>query len=278
MLLALFFVCTCATFSSVHATVNTKTVKVAMGQILVVDSDRAGNLARMEIACQKAVHQKADIILFPETSILGWVNPEAWHLADSIPGNDTHWIGELAKRYKLMIGVGMTEKYNATTLHDTGVLIDINGDILLIHRKINILSYLMTPPYTPGKLIPENIAVVDTRFGRIGMLICADTFKVDIMKAMGKNKPDIVLVPYGWAAPFDHWPQHGLDLQHRVQTCANLTGATVVGVDNVGTVAHGPWQFQEYGGWSVASTHKGKVLAVAADRDVDLKIVDIVMS
>ena len=102
----------------------------------------------------------------------------------------------LAKKYNTYLCVGLCEK-EGENLYDSVILIDSKGKILLKHRKINILSELMTPAYTPG----ENINAVQTEYGKIGLLICADTFKEDIIGKMAELKPDLLLVPYGWAAP-----------------------------------------------------------------------------
>ena len=67
----------------------------------------------------------------------------------------------------------------------------------LTHAK---LSNAHGPRYTPGEIGGGNIWVVPTSCcGRVGVLICADTFKSDILQAMTSLKPDLVLVPYGWS-------------------------------------------------------------------------------
>ena len=48
---------------------------------------------------------------------------------------------------------------------------------------------LMEPPYTDGS--PKDIRVVETAIGRIGVLICADTFVEQYVKAAGERKPDL---------------------------------------------------------------------------------------
>ena len=56
---------------------------------------------------------------------------------------------------------------------------------------------------------------------------------------------------------------------------AKAIGAPVVGVDLVGSITHGPWTGQTYGGQSVVADGSGRILAAAEDRDVDVLIVDI---
>lgn len=62
-------------------------VKVAICQILVIDSDREGNFRRIEYALVDAKEQGAQIATFPESAILGWENPE--HTASPIPSPAT---------------------------------------------------------------------------------------------------------------------------------------------------------------------------------------------
>jgi predicted amidohydrolase len=52
-------------------------------------------------------------------------------------------------------------------------------------------------------------------------------------------------------------------------------GAPVVGTDLVGEITHGPWTGFVYGGQSVAADAEGHVLAVAADRDRNVLIVEV---
>jgi predicted amidohydrolase len=54
-----------------------KTIKVAMCQIFSLDGDRGGNFVRIENAVRQAKDAGAEIICFPGTVILGWVNPDA---------------------------------------------------------------------------------------------------------------------------------------------------------------------------------------------------------
>ena len=247
-----------------------KTIRIAMCQIFTLDGDRSGNFVRIENAIREAKDADANIICFPETTILGWVNPDAHKRAYPIPGKDSQRLCELAKEYKTYLCAGLAEK-NGTNLYDSVILIDNKGRILLKHRKINILTELMTPPYTPGK----DVNTVETEFGKIGLLICADTFEDEILKRMAALKPDLLLVPYGWAAEENEWPEFGKKLENVVTEAARKSGAPVVGTDLVGQITRGPWKDRVFGGQSVAADKNGKTLAIAKDRDRDIKIASI---
>lgn len=247
-----------------------KNVKIALCQIFCFDSDSDGNFARIEHAISEAKEMGAEIACFPETCLLGWVNPDAHKKSFPIPGDFSNRLGQLAKQYNIFLAVGLAEKVGEE-LYDSAILIDNLGNILLKHRKINILTELMTPPYIPG----ADVKVVQTPFGKIGMLICADTFQLKILKKMAGLKPDLLIVPYGWAAQVEEWPEHGKSLENVVRHTAKKVNVPVIGTDLVGQITNGPWNGRTFGGHSVAADKEGKVLAVCKDRDRDVKVITV---
>ncbi len=246
------------------------TLKVAMCQIFSLDGDRAGNFVRIENAVREAKGAGAQIACFPEAAILGWVNPDAHKRAFPVPGADSDRLCRLARHYDIHLCVGLEEK-DGRKLYDSAVLIDNAGQILLKHRKINLLAELMRPPYTPG----QSVDAVETAFGRIGLLICADTHESRILKRMAALKPDLLLVPYGYAAEEHEWPRHGRQLEKVVRNTARKTRAVVVGTNLVGEITKGPWRGRVYGGQSVAVDGKGRTISIARDRDRDINILDV---
>jgi N-carbamoylputrescine amidase len=265
-----FVFCLCATLSVAPA--SQAQVRVALCQILVIDGDRQGNFRRIEYALETARAGHADIAAFPESSILGWENPHAWTLATPIPGADSDRVAALARKYGLMISIGLDEK-DGNKLYDSAILVDKTGKLLWKYRKLNVLPELMKPPYSTGT--PGGIGVVDTRFGRIGVVICADTFTDAYARRVASLKPDLVLVPYGWAATVDKWPAHEKNLERLVARRARLWKCPTVGTDLVGEMTHGPWKGYTYGGGSVVADGSGKVLKVLRDRDTDVQVVEL---
>jgi predicted amidohydrolase len=242
--------------------------QVAMCQIVCLDGDRRGNFARIEHAVREAKQAGAQIACLPETAIYGWVNPDAHHRAHPIPGQDSQRLCELARENQLHLCVGLEEK-DGEQLYDSAILVDDEGRILLKHRKMNLLEWLMTPPYSPG----EEIQVAKTRFGRIGVLICADTHVETNLQRMAALRPDLVIVPYGYAAQENAWPEHGRELERVVTTAARTIGAPVVGTNLVGQITHGPWTGRTYGGHSVAGAKTGRLIAVGKDFDRDIRLI-----
>ena len=252
----------------------TKSVRLAICQILAIDSDREGNFRRMEDALMDATAQHAQIAVFPESSILGWENPEAHRLADPIPGKDSDRIAALARKYGMMIAIGLDER-DGDKLYDSAILVDKTGKLLWKHRKINVLPELMTPPYSQGR--PEDIGVVETEFGRIAVLICADTFTDALFERLKAQKPDLLLVPYGWAATNDKWPEHSKELEAIVSRRAAELKCPMAGVDLVGEMTHGPWTGWTYGGSSFVADGTGRIVLTARDRNTDVRVIEVVV-
>ena len=247
-------------------------VRVAICQILVIDGDREGNFRRIEYALKAARAMDADIATFPESSVLGWENPDAHTMATPIPGADSDRIAALARKYAVMIAIGLDEK-DGDRLYDSAILVEKTGKLLWKHRKLNVLAELMDPPYSVGDR--EDIGVAETEFGRIGVIICADTFVDEYAQRVASLKPDLMLVPYGWAAQVKMWPAHEEDLERLVADRAKMWKCPTIGTDLVGEMTHGPWKGWTYGGGSVVADASGRVLEVLRDRDTDVRVVEL---
>ena len=100
----------CLILTTMSAVSQKHEVKVAMAQILALDGDLAGNFVRIEHAVAEAKEKGADIVAFPESCLLGWLNPSAHQRASTIPGNDTDKLCALAKQYGIFINIGLDEK------------------------------------------------------------------------------------------------------------------------------------------------------------------------
>jgi predicted amidohydrolase len=247
-----------------------RVIRIAMCQIVCLDGDRRGNLARIEHAVAEAAGAGADIACLPESAVYGWVNPDAHERAQPIPGEDSQRLCEIARRHGVFLCVGLDEK-DGEHLYDAAVLIDDTGRLLLKHRKHILLSELMTPPYSAG----QDVTAVTTRLGKIGVLICADTHEPAILERMAHCRPDLLLVPYGYAAEEEAWPEHGRQLERVVTNAARVVGAPVIGTNLVGAITHGPWTGRTYAGHSVAADKTGKILAVGRDFDAEVTRISI---
>lgn len=248
-------------------------IKIAIAQPSCTDSDLEGNLARIGELVKRAAEEGAKIVFFPETVDLGWVNPDAHKLAGAVPGGKAaEAVCRMASSNGIWIGIGLNEK-DGDKLRDTAVLVSSEGEIVLKHRKINLLDWLMDPPYTPGE--QQDIGTVQTPFGKVGLLICADSFREELVSELASQKPDLVYIPYGWAAKQDQWPEHSFSLVKRVQKTARAIGAPVIGPNLVGRISKGPWTGYTFEGLSTAADARGMSLVQGKWNREDLILLEI---
>ncbi len=256
----------------IHVLSRRKGPGIAMCQIVIIDGDRSGNFVRIENAIAEAKSKGAELVCFPEATMLGWLNADAHVRACTIPGPDSEQLCELAKKYAAYICIGL-EEFEMGRLFNSALLIDDRGQILLKYRQVNVPQKLMSPPYSAGN--ESDIAAVNTRFGKIGLLICADTHREDILDRMAALKPDLLLVSYGYAEDEQKWPAHSQDFHKVAAEAAKRTGAAVFGTNSVGRISRGPWSGRIFGGHSIAVDKTGNIIDTAKDRDRDVKIVPI---
>jgi predicted amidohydrolase len=225
---------------------ESRTIKIALAQILVEGGALETNLARVEAAVADAASAGADLIVLPEASDLGWAHPSAVALAGLIPGGATiARCQAMAQRNNIWICIGLNERDSVKPCqyHNAAVLIDRQGKIRLHHRKIHELDFAREL-YTTG----SRMAVVDTEeFGCIGLMICADAFVPDrvISRSLGQMGARLLLSPCAWAVPPDHDNQadpYGKLWLDSYTPVAEEFGMWIAGVSNVGPINAGAWE------------------------------------
>lgn len=238
--------------------VQMKDVKIAMVQLLVKGNDIATNLSNAEKCLEEAADNGADIAILPECMDIGWTHPGSLENAGTIPHGEVFIrLSAAAAKHKMFVCSGLTEREN-DKVYNTAVLIDRSGNLLLKHRKINELD-IGKPYYATG----DRINTVDTEFGRLGIMICADAIVEDrsITTALARMEPLIILSPCAWAVPpgYDNTIQPYGDLwRDAYMPIAEKFATYIVGVSNTGHMEAGPWKDWDCIGASIAVNNKGE--------------------
>ena len=237
--------------------------RLAMIQMEVLGGDFSKNLAIAEALIAEAAKNGADIALLPEALDVGWTDPSSAEMAGEIPGGLAfRKLAESAAKSGIYVCGGLTEKKEGT-VYNSAVLIDDSGTLQLKHRKVNELD-IAREFYQVG----DRLGVVQTRFGSIGLMICADAF-VDgqvISRTLGCMGADIILSPCAWAVDADHdnltdpYGQLWLD---SYQPVAREFGLWIAGASNVGLITGGPWKGRKCIGCSMVVGAKGDLVALA---------------
>ncbi len=233
---------------------------VGMGQMLVEGGKVSDNLNRAVAMIGKAAEAGCRIVLLPECLDCGWTFPDSPKLARPIPGPTFDVLAEAAGKNGIYVVAGITER-DGDKVYNTAVLISDAGELLLKHRKINILT-IAQDLYAIG----DRLGVAHTPLGVIGIDICADNFPNSLVfgHAMARMGAQIILSPSAWAVDGDHdntkEPYGGMWKQS-FTSLTSLYDIAVISVSNVGWISGGVWKGRKCIGCSMAVGPGGTLLA-----------------
>lgn len=231
-----------------------------MAQMLVEGGQHEPNLRRAVDMIHRAAEAGCAVVVLPECLDLGWTDPAARQLAQPIPGPRSDLLALAAQQADVYVVAGLTERAG-DRIYNAAVLISPQGEILLKHRKINIMG-IAQDLYATG----DSLAVAQTPLGVIGLTICADNFPNSLVFAHSQARmgAQLLLSPCAWAMPPNHnntAEPYGDLWKTAYSTLTRLYDLTVVGVSNVGWLRGGPWQGYKCIGCSLAMGPGGVILA-----------------
>jgi N-carbamoylputrescine amidase len=127
-------------------------------------------------------------------------NHDYFKLAEPLPGETTQTISGWAKELGMVIVASLFERRAAGMYHNTTVVFDADGTDLGKYRKMHIPDdprYYEKFYFTPGDLGFRNF---DTRFGRIGVLICWDQWFPEAARLTAMQGASVIFYPtaIGW--------------------------------------------------------------------------------
>lgn len=150
------------------------------------------NLKKAEHFIKKASEKKANIIVFPENFLSKFAKYEK-DFIDSIFLSKKYF-QNLAKKYAIDIITGsIIEKTFFGNKYNTTYYIDSRGKVKCKYRKINLWD-VEKETLKPGK----KVKVFNTKFGKMGLIICWDLMFPENFRKMMKKKVEVVLCPAHW--------------------------------------------------------------------------------
>jgi predicted amidohydrolase len=138
----------------------------------------------------KAAEQKADLVVLPETLTYYGTGLTMAECAEPIPGPSTEYFGELAKKHDLYLVAGLVER-NRHLIYNVGVLIGPDGNVIGKYRKVCLPRSEIEAGIQPGDEYP----VFETRFGKVGIMVCYDGFFPEPARALSNNGAEVIAFP-----------------------------------------------------------------------------------
>jgi N-carbamoylputrescine amidase len=162
------------------------------------------NLAKALARIREAAKRGAQIVclqeLFRSQYFCREENADLFDLAEAIPGSSSKALGQLAKELGVVIVGSLFERRTAGIYHNTAVVLDADGSLLGMYRKMHIPDdplYYEKFYFTPGDLGFPNF---DTRYGRISVLVCWDQWYPEGARLATLGGANILFYPtaIGW--------------------------------------------------------------------------------
>ena len=245
--------------------------------------DPADNLQKTLEAAESAAKKGAQIIctqeLFRSQYFCQSEDHENFKLAETIPGGSTEAFSKLAKRYAAVIILSLFEKRAAGVYHNTAAIIDANGSLLGIYRKMHIPDdplYYEKFYFTPGDL---GFRAWDTRYGKVGVLVCWDQWYPEGARLTALQGAQILFYPtaIGWhpkeKAKYGKRQHGSWELIQRSHGVAN--GCFVAVPNRVGLERPVRGDGIQFWGQSFVSDTSGEIIAKASDDKEETLIVPI---
>jgi N-carbamoylputrescine amidase len=162
------------------------------------------NVERTLALAERAAKQRAQIIctqeLFRSQYFCQTEDHKNFALAEQIPGPTTEAFCKLAKKHKVVVIASLFEKRAAGVYHNTAAIIDADGSLKGIYRKMHIPDdplFYEKFYFTPGDL---GFKTWQTKYGKIGVLICWDQWYPEAARLTALQGAQILFYPtaIGW--------------------------------------------------------------------------------
>ena len=243
-------------------------------------ADIADNRSRLAVKIADLAKAGAELIVLQELhNGLYFCQVEDvnnFDLAETIPGPSTAFFGELAKEYGVVIVTSLFERRAPGLYHNTAVVLEKDGDIAGIYRKMHIPDdpgYYEKFYFTPGDL---GFKPVETSLGKLGVLVCWDQWYPEAARLMALQGAELLIYPT--AIGYD--PHDTKEEQERQRMAwqtvqrghAVANGLPVVTVNRVGDEDGVP-----FWGTSFVAGPQGELLYEASTTEEECVIVEVDM-
>jgi len=144
---------------------------IALAQIKPKLGCLRDNLVTVEASIERGIVEKADLVVFPELALTGYFLKDLVpDLAISLDSPEIARLKELSR--SIAISVGFVEATDDYRFFNSALFLD-GGEIRHVHRKVYLPTYGL---FDEQRYLArgDRFRAFDSRFGRIGMLICED--------------------------------------------------------------------------------------------------------
>lgn len=168
-------------------------VNLALIQIATTLGEVEANLERHLSFIKKARAGKADLVVFPELSLTGYVLQDLVPSVAHKPVEDDPVFRPLLRASRdIDVMVGFVDEDARHRFYIASAYLS-GGRVIHVHRKLYLPTYAL---FDEGRFFTrgDTVRAFDTRFGRVGMLICEDFWHASPPYLLWLDGADILLL------------------------------------------------------------------------------------
>jgi N-carbamoylputrescine amidase len=250
--------------------------------------DISENLDKLQKNIRKCAASGAQLVVLQELHnslyFCQTENPDYFDLAETIPGPSTDYFGKLAKELGVVLVLSLFEKRAAGLYHNTAVVLEKDGAIAGIYRKMHIPddpAYYEKFYFTPGDL---GFVPIQTSLGKLGVMVCWDQWFPEAARLMALAGAELLIYPtaIGWeTTDSEEEKQRQLNAWITIQRShAIANGLSVISCNRVGYEddPSGLTSGIRFWGNSFVAGAQGEMLAQASHQEEENLLVDIDLS
>ncbi len=166
---------------------------LGLAQITTKLGDIQANLEKHLLYARQASQQKIDLLVFPELSLTGYVLQDLVPSVSCRPSPDDPIFKQLLKASRrLDLVVGFVDEDARHRFFIASAYLS-RGEVVHIHHKVYLPTYGLFDEgrfFAPG----DCVRAFNTRFGRVGMLICEDFWHVSPPYLLWQDGADLLLL------------------------------------------------------------------------------------
>jgi predicted amidohydrolase len=137
-----------------------------------------------------AAKQRADLVVLGETVPYVNVKKKPHETAETVPGPTTDYFGGLSKAHNVHIVLSLYERAEHL-VYNTAVLLGPEGELIGKYRKVCLPHAEVENGVAPGSEYP----VFDTKFGKVGMMVCYDGFFPEVARELANRGAEVIAWP-----------------------------------------------------------------------------------
>ncbi len=188
------------------------------------------NRSNIEMHLQEIKSCNADVIVFPELSLNGYLLQDKVY-EDAFSLEELDCFVQASHNIDIVLGCALRQNHR---IFNAGIYFS-KGEVLHVHHKVHLPNYGMFEEaryYFKG----DSIEFFKTAYGYTALVVCEDLWRAESIAELSSKKPELIYVLAN--SPVRDFKENGLLIKEQweaiLKTTALLCGAYVVFVNRVG--------------------------------------------